>query len=343
MKLFFFTILISVCLFSCKTDFDVNAPYDQVPIVYGLLDQSVDTHYIKINRTYLGANNLNSANINDSILFKNVNARIEQVTNGAVGTVYTLQEKWVNNINEGIFYPDSQKVYFFVEPNLDANSTYRLAVTADGKEFGSETTLLGNYSFTTSTILSTLNGFPFASAPGVYSTIDPKWTTTLDGIRYDLALRFFYDEHKGANITRKSIDWFLGSDKKPSPTSFVELQREVNGESFYIFLSNQEALMDTVGVTKRVIRNVQLMVTAADNELTTYIDVNKPVTGVVTERPEYTNITNGFGIFSARRTIQLNRALNQKSVQELAEGQYTRDLKFCTDSVDWIGESYHCP
>ena len=37
-------------------------------------------------------------------------------------------------------------------------------------------------------------------------------------------------------------------------------------------------------------------------ELKTYIDVNKPFSGIVQERPTYKNINNGIGLFSSRFT-----------------------------------------
>ena len=35
-------------------------------------------------------------------------------------------------------------------------------------------------------------------------------------------------------------------------------------------------------------------------DLETYINVNKPITGIVQQRPQFTNITNGVGLFSSR-------------------------------------------
>lgn len=345
MKLSLISLLVITSIFTgCKTDIEVNAPYDRVPIIYGLLDQDVDTHYIKINRTYLGTDNFASAAINDSTIFKSVSARVEQYTSGSLGNVYNLQEKWIKKIDQGLFYTDSQLVYYFVEPNLNNNSTYKLNVTADGKEATAETGLLGNFDYSNSTKLSTLNGFSFAVSPGVYSTVSPKWITANGAIRYDLSLRFYYIEHKGTSTSTKYVDWFLGAQKTPTDNYSGELESEINGESFYIFLSNQPELIDTTGVSKRVIHKVELRVTAADNNFNTYMEVNEPVTSIVTERPEFTNIDGGYGIFSARRTLRLlDRTLNQKSIEELAEGQYTSNLLFCTDSTDWIGESYYCP
>ena len=42
---------------SCSTDFDLNADFIETPVVYGLLDASVDTQYIRINRPFITAMN----------------------------------------------------------------------------------------------------------------------------------------------------------------------------------------------------------------------------------------------------------------------------------------------
>jgi hypothetical protein len=340
-------IFITAGIVSCKTDFEVNAPYEKVPIVYGILEQNVDTQFIKINKTFLGTDNLNYSHINDSMLFNNVTARVEQYTNGTLGNVYNLQEIWVKNINNGIFYTDSQKVYYFIEPNLNSNSEYKITGTADGKEFNATTTLVQPFSFSVSfrnSVIYNNNAFSMAGDMGVYSTLHPKWNSGIDGKRYDLSLRFNYNEYKGASITPKHIDWYLGSQKVISSSNSSLLQTDLNGESFYQYLGNNSELQNTTGVTKRVFKSIDLRVTAANENFNTYMEVNEPVTSIVTERPEFTNITGGYGLFASRTTLGLiNKTLTEKSIEELAGGQYTGAMLFCSDSVVYIGESYYCP
>lgn len=332
-------------LFSCKTDFEINAPYDKIPVVYGIIEQSTDTQYVKINRTYLAPDVYAGARVNDSTLFNNVNARVEQYTNGILGNIYTLQEIWVKNIDAGIFYTDSQKVYYFVEPNLNPNSEYRLIGTADGKSFDAKTTLVQPFSFNTSFNNSIIfNGFSLASEINTYTTLTPKWFSALDGKRYDLSLRFNYEEHKGATITQKYVDWFLGSQKVINTNTSNQLQATLSGQSFYQFLGNNAALKDITGVTKRVAKSIDLTVTAVNENFSTYIDINEPVTNIITERPEFTNITNGYGLFASRVKLKMeNKPLSEKSVKELAGGQYTGTMLFCSDSTSYIGETYYCP
>ena len=101
-----------ILLISCSTDFELNAPYKTIPIVYGLLDQSQDTQFVKINRSFLGyGNNVNYAAINDCTEFNNVIAVLEEYNEfGSMIDQDTLRELMVGNLDQGIFYEDSQKV-----------------------------------------------------------------------------------------------------------------------------------------------------------------------------------------------------------------------------------------
>ena len=59
------------------------------------------------------------------------------------------------------------------------------------------------------------------------------------------------------------------------------------------------------------------------------MDVNAPTTSIVQERPAYSNISNGMGLFSSRYDkIRLFKGLTQKSMDSLIEGSKTYQLGF---------------
>ena len=63
-----FLLVFSMVFMACETDFDVNANWKEVTVVYGLLDQSEQEQYIKINKAYLGEGDaLQLATIADSV------------------------------------------------------------------------------------------------------------------------------------------------------------------------------------------------------------------------------------------------------------------------------------
>ena len=80
------------CVFAgCSTDLDINAPYKNVTVVYGLLDQRQEVQYVKINKAYLGEGDaLVYAQIADSNEWADGDitvARVHRVLNGTrVGT-----------------------------------------------------------------------------------------------------------------------------------------------------------------------------------------------------------------------------------------------------------------
>ena len=63
-----FLFILSMLFMACETDFEVNANWKEVMVVYGLLDQSKQQQYIKINKAYLGEGDaLQMASVSDSV------------------------------------------------------------------------------------------------------------------------------------------------------------------------------------------------------------------------------------------------------------------------------------
>ena len=55
MKKSYLLCLLSIALlFACETDFEVNAPWEETAVIYGLLDQTVDTQRVIIYKAFLG-------------------------------------------------------------------------------------------------------------------------------------------------------------------------------------------------------------------------------------------------------------------------------------------------
>ena len=98
-------ILISITLFSCETDIDVNAPYEDITIVYSVINPDNTDHYIKINKAFLGESSAldlaaNSDNFNyaDNVLditIESVNDNgdvVKSYSTGAGTVIRTVNE-----------------------------------------------------------------------------------------------------------------------------------------------------------------------------------------------------------------------------------------------------------
>ena len=67
-----FYIVIIFSLFSCETDFPINAEYQEVPVVYGLLDQSETIQYVRVNKGFLHEGNIQQAVTEQDNLYYNL-------------------------------------------------------------------------------------------------------------------------------------------------------------------------------------------------------------------------------------------------------------------------------
>lgn len=341
-------------LFSCKTEVDLRGPYEDKPIVFGLLDQSVDTQYIKINKSFIGdGNNFDYAGIPDCTVFKSVVGTVTEVNSG---TVYDLKEKYVKNLQDGIFYTDSQKVYYFVPVGFDENSKYQLNVSIDGdrKKLSSETDVVKALQVNTKSLLEELKYYADDS-PETFGQSSIRFFAPKKEMLFSVSFRFYYDEYLTDNsITRRYIEYNLGD--QTSRVDNEELEFIIQGETFFAQIPNDNHIKNTdiSTVKKRVVRYFSYHVSAANQELTTYINLNQPNSSIAQETPSYTNIEGGLGVFASRYSVirdksglgGLDMRLSKLSLQHLHEMQ----LKFCTDDSRYSAssnsggpEDFYCP
>lgn len=327
---------------SCETDLEVNAPYKEVTVVYGLLNQNDSIHYIKINKSFLGeANAYSMAIVRDSSEYKNLDAKIEEWKSGAKTNEWVLDDTVITNKASGDFYYPEQTVYFF-KASLDYAAQYKLNISIDGgaKIVTAETSLINNVMDFTGK-----GGFQIpcpagegGSCVGFYANsqynpgIDFKWTTVKNGKRYQLKMTFNYkDFYTDNTFTAKSMDWVF---QPPLVSSGLngneEMTVTVEGEAFYKELQKQLAPLNTSNLDKREFVDFYFTLYVASDDLNTYLLANQPSTGIIQEKPEFTNISNGIGIFSSRITFVSDpKKLNDESKRELIQGPYTQELKFC--------------
>ena len=74
---------------------------------------------------------------------------------------------------------------------------------------------------------------------------------------------------------------------------------------------------------------MDLYVVCAADDLTTYINVSQPSTGIVQDKPFFTNVNNGAGIFSSSNVVnRKDMQLSTISLDSLFNGIYTCGLRF---------------
>ena len=104
-----------------------------------------------------------------------------------------------------------------------------------------------------------------------------------------MILKFNYLEDGILN----SLNWQQPITNYEGSSMTVRLE----GARFFSFLRSQ--LNDNNSVTREYV-DIDLIMIVGTEELETYINTNKPLTGIVQQRPEFTNINNGIGLFTSR-------------------------------------------
>lgn len=350
MKRIIFFLIIVITAIGCNTDFSVNGEYEETPIVHMLLDPTDEFHFLKVNKTFLGDGNANTfASVPDSSYFDLVEATVEEVIGGSVVRSWQLYDTLIENKNPGLFYYPEQKLYCFKADDLDEEALYRLNIEIDnGKHVVSgQTSLVRDVSISFPNVNQQL-GFAEADVPANgYRTQSISFSKGTGAV-YNGKIRFDYRETTASGTETKSILWNLGTMNEDEITLSTP-SFSASGESFYELVKNSVPVDDDV--IRRTPYAFELLITAGSEDLKTYMLVNEPTSSLAQNKPTFSNVTGGLGIFSARTTVSQYkyvqnpsnpniRALSVNSTRELCEGQYTYNLDFCSNHSNDIAQGY---
>jgi hypothetical protein len=185
------------------------------------------------------------------------------------------------------------------------------------------------------------NRVNFMNATGTdYGQYEFNWTSRLNGKRYEVSWRFRYDEVRGQDTIRGlSITQKMGSKIAASSSTSEPMSLFIPGETFYSTLAARIPV--NAAVDKRIFRGLDFLVSVANDEFDTFLTLSEPVSGIIEDRPAYTNITGAYGIVAGRYTKNvIGKRLGANSLIELIEGPYTAQLRFCS-GLD-PGTSFSC-
>lgn len=324
---YIFLLIILLSMWHCETDVDLNAEWQDIPVVYGLLNQQDDVHYIRINRAFLGKGDaIQMASNLDSITYdpNDLDVKILEYNGDNLIRSIPLDTTMVHNVDSGVFsYPD-QIMYRTQAPSvkLSDDYNYRLEIYNSklNKYIESETELIKDFS-----LKRPLAGQTFVNYTSQFPS-EVVWRTAEDGRLYQLLIRIFYTNYfTNGTEEQNTLDWKFSQKTASSLDGGNEMSTEIIGQQFYVFLQN--AVPEIPGI-ERTLDSVSYIVSVANDNYNTYIKVNEPSNTIIQERPEFSNISNGIGLFASRYYKSRTLLLNSDSQDSLVNGQYTRDLNF---------------
>lgn len=211
----------------------------------------------------------------------------------------------VNEIpkNDGVFDNSVNVLYKFTEASINRNNVYKLKIYNSklDKEITSETLIVGTPSVTNPTTQQKMAFWIGATNNGGYVPKAITITTGKNTGRIEAKLIFNYINHfiasSGLPPQPQKVVMNLGENKTLDPVSGNEtIEWTMEGAAFF---DNIRASVPATltNLSHRELRNVDLEFVVAGTELNVYMEVAEPSNTVNQDKPSYTNIENGLGIF----------------------------------------------
>jgi len=325
--------LVSLIGFSgCSTDLDINAPYREFTVIYAAFDQNETTHLVKINKSFLGEGNaLDFAQVQDSSEYSQdeLEVFVHRIENGNITATYTLNDTVLTDRVPGTFYYPEQTLYTF-NAVIDENAEYEVEARVRDEVFRGRTNIVNSFSIDQSTSNPNVRLSFYNQNSSTYQPDEIEWDSGLNGKRYVVSYRFKWREVIGADTTDKSFTRTVGQRIATNTGGGQALQAVVNGLDFYTSIGN--LIPEDPAVDVRIFDFVDIIWEVANEDLHIFLQLNEPVTGIVENRPPFTNVDNeGLGIVVSRLTqVVEDKTLREESLLELVTGQFTGNLKFCS-------------
>ena len=268
-----FLILSSLVLIfnSCETDFEVNSEWQEMVVVYGLLDASVDTQYIKINRAYLGEGDaIMMAQYSDSINFNPDDLKVELYKLGSNNdTLETISlDTTLIDKEGGVFASDNNIVYRAITSSDFLTKDFRYAISIvnliSGNKVSSNTEVISDFSFKDFSSSSKWGFYnPNFEDSAKFTSKTVKWQKVQNGEVYKIDVRFNYLE----DGELKSLLW---SQQEEVFVGSSTMQTRMEGIKFFNFLT--QSLVEDNTVVREFL-NLDLIMTVGTEYLNNYINV----------------------------------------------------------------------
>ncbi|MGV3637794.1 MAG: hypothetical protein ACO1NQ_09125 [Flavobacteriales bacterium] len=346
---------------ACSTELDINAPYKNITVVEGLLNMRDSIHFIKINKGFLGEGDaLVYAQIPDSNEWSGdaiEYARVVRRRNGQVLGTYELRDTIVSGREPGTFYGPDQRLYYFVTDyrvveqiggqvvalHLDEESDYAVELRIKGEDITATTNIVNDFGIQAADQSTEGNQVINLRNGSGFNSFELNWTVGRNGKRYVADYRFNYKEVRNGEVGElKTITKRMATVVRIGTTPGEDMSATIDGQRFFEDLA--ATIPNDPTVERRIFLGVDFIISVANDEFHTFLTLTEPVSGIIEDRPTYTNIVNGYGIFGSRYVKQvIGKRLGATSLDYLANSDLMASRRFCSGMpLDVLSPNY-CP
>lgn len=332
-------ILIVILNLSCSPEFEPHIQSEPTPVVYGIINPDDSLYQVRLTKSFIGPGNAyNYALIPDSIYYNG--ARVFFETRNLKGLLIDKTELTQTQIS------NREPGNFLIEPNMvyqtDFNSI-RLRqdiLESDGIPYNLDLFVTVQIPGRTDTIMSrtrlkTMPGIinPSSNFRKVYFYGElpffMEWVHEDDDNYFEIKVIMRYKDVLEDGERENEVFWVL-KGIEPNEHTFPFGKRTIY--SYYFrpenFYSQVRAVVpNDPRVKGRAIRSLDFIILTSDGAIKILNETEKisnDYNGAV-----YSNITNGLGLFTSYVEAGVyNQRLGQRELDSLAEGIYTKHLRF---------------
>jgi len=315
---------------------NIRAPYKDIPVVYCILNQNDSVNYLRLEKSFAGEMNAyDMASEVDSIYYPKAEVKMERWRDGEYKQEIVFKEVDTIIRDTGIFADTPNRVFVNTD-SLNGASEYRLKISIPGKHDSivARTRMVDNIR-----IIKPPYTLPALHLSQYENDTRVEWVSTKNARIYLLQVRFNYIEAFQNDSVQKSLVWKISHYVSRDQLGGEKMKADINNETFYKWLSGKLE-KPAAGISRMAHKQaLDFMFTIGGEELYTYLQVYNPDHGIHQEKPVYSNISGGIGIFSARYEQELKgKALSFPSIDSLAYGFYTKTLGFVDSGDDYYNK-----
>ncbi len=323
--------LLSLLLIQCSEDFQLTEPYKDIPVVYGLIKRTDTAQYIRLEKAFLDenipANQISK--IADSLYYPNATIKLVQTATNTAHLLSRVDASLEGYPREAGPFATLPNYMYKIRTNvlnLKGGEELQLVIDrGDGsKQVSSKIILVSDLSYV----------FPDDGTRQLFfayrSSYDFKWKNKNNTTVFDLKALVYIDEFDV--VTQKSATKIIEipfTKSQPGKIDRIDniSSAKVNGSAFYIFLHDKLLVNSNV---ERTINKIDFILTGGGPEIQGYLSILNANTGITAsqEIPRYTNLSEGFGVFSSTVSIKKTITLEPPTLDSLQANSLTRDLNF---------------
>lgn len=337
---FLFALILFIFFSGCKKDFDLTAPYKEIPVVYGLLNKNETTHYIRIQKAYLiDGNAYSAAGVADSVYYT------DSITVKLIGYDVNrnrkdsfLLRKIDGNLiglpkDSGLFANAANILYSF-NATLNVARSYKLEISRNGKMLAhtSDDPRLNIFlidDMTINTPINAISGYKINLQNKYPSGL--SWYSQPNAGVYDLTVRFYYREYLTSDNSLQKDAYIDVPFFKSQLSDYVSGGTVKSEFTADILLNNLAKNLQSSPDVYRQFVKMDFIFAAGGIHLANLVNSQQAQNGITSGEalPPYTNIVNGMGILSSRVFTTVDSVLlTNNGLDTLAGSPITCPLRF---------------